>query len=90
MLAYITSYIYSTPSHSSEEKVVLKNTDNISVVDSNSLIWDLNNLSHTDLEYKYKCSFSKLVRLLREAGCKAYSTHRQPHKLIEIHPIYYS
>ena len=64
MLAYITSYFHSIPSHSSEEKVALKNTDNLSVVDSNSLIWDLNNVSHTDLEDKYKCSFSRLSKLL--------------------------
>lgn len=58
--------------------------EKFSIVDSNSLIWDINNLNLNELENKYNCSFSMLANLLKESGCKVFSSQKQPHKIIKV------
>lgn len=76
---YIWSFLNSSSPKSNEDEKYL-------VVDSNSLIWDLNHLSLNDLEDKYNCNFNKLSKLLKESGCKVFSSEKQPHKIIKIPP----
>jgi hypothetical protein len=81
----VFSYISSFFTYGfTQEKVEPEDTDKFSMVDSNSLIWDINNLSMTELESKYRCSFVLLTHLLKDAGCKIYTTERQPYQLLKV------
>jgi hypothetical protein len=83
----VFSYISSFFNYGFNEIVEPKpeqDIDKFSMVDSNSLIWDINNLSITELENKYRCSFVFLTNLLKDAGCKIYSIERQPYHLLKI------
>ncbi len=80
----VFSYISSFFNYGFNETVEPEDPDKFSTVDSNSLIWDVNNLSMTELENKYRCSFTVITNLLKDAGCKVYSTERQPYQLLKV------
>ncbi len=80
----VFSYISSFFNYGFNETVEPEDTDKFSMVDSNSLIWDVNNLSMTELEDKYRCNFNIVTNLLKDSGCKIYSTERQPYKLLKV------
>lgn len=86
----VFSYISSFFNYGFNENVEPKQeeTDKFSMVDSNSLIWDINHLSMTEIENKYRCSFVSLTNLLKDAGCKIYSIERQPYHLLKVHYKY--
>lgn len=84
----VFSYISSFFTYGLNEPVEPEDNDKFSCVDSNSLIWDVNNLSMTELENKYRCGFGVITKLLADAGCKVYSTERQSYHLLKIPRIY--